>query len=163
MTARVLDGNAVARAIREEVVQVAAFTATAGRPPELGIVLVGDDPASHVYVRNKIRAGMDAGMFVDLQQLPATATLDDVLGVVGRLNASDVHDRHPQSPLLGRWAARPSARCSTSSIREGRGWLQPGVTSASWCRSATVSGVHACGRDRTARPGGIAMRASAPS
>jgi len=81
MTARVLDGNAVARAIREEVAPgVAAFTATAGRPPGLGIVLVGDDPASHVYVRNKIRAGMEAGMFVDLQQLPATATLDDVLG-----------------------------------------------------------------------------------
>ncbi len=103
MTARVLDGNAVARAIREEVAPgVAAFTATAGRPPGLGIVLVGDDPASHVYVRNKIRAGMEAGMFVDLQQLPATATLDDVLGVVGRLNASDVHDGIlVQSPLPG--------------------------------------------------------------
>ena len=101
MSARLLDGNAIARAIREEVTPgVAAFTDRAGRPPGLGIVLVGDDPASHVYVRNKIRAGMDAGMFVDLQHLPSTASLDEVTSVVLRLNRSDVHDGIlVQSPL----------------------------------------------------------------
>jgi len=101
MSARLLDGNAVARAIRDEVAPgVEAFTARSGRPPGLGIVLVGDDPASHVYVRNKVRAGTEAGMFVDLQSLPASASLDEVVAVVTRLNHSDVHDGIlVQSPL----------------------------------------------------------------
>ena len=101
MTARVLDGTAVAGQIREELrPRVAAFTARAGRPPGLGIVLVGDDPASHVYVRNKIRSGMDVGYGVDLQHLPATSTLADVLAVVRRLNRSATHDGIlVQSPL----------------------------------------------------------------
>ena len=42
-----------------------------GRPPGLGIVLVGDNPASEIYVRNKVRAGSDSGLWVDLQRLPA--------------------------------------------------------------------------------------------
>ena len=57
MAARVLDGTAVADAIRAEVAPaVGAFTARAGRPPGLGIVLVGDDPASAIYVRNKLKS-----------------------------------------------------------------------------------------------------------
>jgi methylenetetrahydrofolate dehydrogenase (NADP+) / methenyltetrahydrofolate cyclohydrolase len=79
---------------------VQAFTARAGRPPGLGIVLVGDNPASEVYVRNKVKAGTDAGLWVDLQRLPATASLDDLLALVHRLNASAAHDGIlVQSPL----------------------------------------------------------------
>jgi len=79
---------------------VQAFTARAGRPPGLGIVLVGDNPASEVYVRNKVKAGTDAGLRVDLQRLPATAALDDLLALVARLNASPAHDGIlVQSPL----------------------------------------------------------------
>lgn len=101
MTARSLDGTAVAAQIKDELrPAVAAFTQAAGRPPGLGIVLVGDDPASHVYVRNKIRSGMDVGFHVDLQQLPADASLDQVRAVVRRLNRSDTHDGIlVQSPL----------------------------------------------------------------
>ena len=111
MTARILDGNAVAAQIREQLrPEVAAFAARAGRPPGLGIVLVGDDPASHVYVRNKIRSGMDVGFVVDLQHLTAAASLDDVLAVVRRLNRSAHHDGIlVQSPLpagLGEEAER---------------------------------------------------------
>ena len=63
MTARLLDGNAVAAAIREELrPEVEAFRARAGRPPGLGVVLVGDDPASHIYVRNKVKAGGETGL-----------------------------------------------------------------------------------------------------
>jgi methylenetetrahydrofolate dehydrogenase (NADP+)/methenyltetrahydrofolate cyclohydrolase len=100
-TARLLDGSAVAAQIREELrPRIGAFTAAAGRPPGLGIVLVGDDPASHVYVRNKIRSGMDVGFAVDLQHLPATSALADVLAVVRRLNRSATHDGIlVQSPL----------------------------------------------------------------
>jgi methylenetetrahydrofolate dehydrogenase (NADP+) / methenyltetrahydrofolate cyclohydrolase len=101
MTARVLDGQALAARMQEEIKpEVAAFAAKHGRPPGLGIVLVGDDPASQVYVRNKVRAGTEAGFRVDLERLPATASLDDVLALVERLNASDAHDGIlVQSPL----------------------------------------------------------------
>jgi methylenetetrahydrofolate dehydrogenase (NADP+)/methenyltetrahydrofolate cyclohydrolase len=101
MAARVLDGTAVAAAIRGEVAPaVAAFTARAGRPPGLGIVLVGDDPASAIYVRNKLKSGAETGMRTDLEQLPATTTLGELLAVVDRLNRSEVHDGIlVQSPL----------------------------------------------------------------
>jgi methylenetetrahydrofolate dehydrogenase (NADP+) / methenyltetrahydrofolate cyclohydrolase len=101
MSARVLDGQAVAAAIRESVLpDVQRFTAQAGRPPGLGIVLVGEDPASEVYVRNKVRAGTESGLRVDLERLPATATLDALIGLVRRLNGSDRHDGIlVQSPL----------------------------------------------------------------
>jgi len=89
---------------------VQAFTAKAGRPPGLGIVLVGDNPASEVYVRNKVKAGTEAGLWVDLQRLPATATLGDLLSLVERLNASATHDGIlVQSPLpsaMGKSAAQ---------------------------------------------------------
>jgi len=89
---------------------VQTFTAKAGRPPGLGIVLVGDNPASEVYVRNKVKAGTDAGLWVDLQRLPATATLADLLSLVERLNASATHDGIlVQSPLpaaMGRGATQ---------------------------------------------------------
>src|SRR5439155_4722421 len=90
MAARVLDGTAVAAAIRAEVAPaVAAFTARAGRPPGLGIVLVGDDPASAIYVRNKLKSGAEAGLRTELEQMPATTTLPELLAVVERLNDSD--------------------------------------------------------------------------
>ena len=101
MAARVLDGTAVANAIRAEVgPAVAAFTARAGRPPGLGIVLVGDDPASEIYVRNKLKSAGDAGLRADLMRLPATAAIEDLLAVVEQLNHSAPHDGIlVQSPL----------------------------------------------------------------
>ena len=101
MTARVLDGQALAARMQEEIKpRVAAFAARHGRPPGLGILLVGNDPASEVYVRNKVKAGTDAGFRVDLQRLPETSSLDDVLALVDRLNRSDAHDGIlVQSPL----------------------------------------------------------------
>ncbi len=111
MTARRLDGAAAAAAIRAELApEVAACAARLGRPPALAIVLVGDDPASQVYVRNKDRAGADAGLRVAVHRLPASASLEDVLGLVDRLNAADDCDGIlVQSPLpaaLGRAAAQ---------------------------------------------------------
>jgi len=111
VTARLLDGKAIAAAIRESVLpDVHAFTARVGRPPGLGIILVGEDPASEVYVRNKVRAGTESGLRVDLQRLSATASLDELLGQVSRLNASDSHDGIlVQSPLpaaMGKGAAQ---------------------------------------------------------
>jgi len=101
MPARVLDGAAVAREIRDEVAPaVAAFTVQAGRPPGLGIVLVGDDPASAIYVRNKLKSAGEAGLRADVEHLSPTTRLEELLAVVERLNRSDAHDGIlVQSPL----------------------------------------------------------------
>jgi methylenetetrahydrofolate dehydrogenase (NADP+)/methenyltetrahydrofolate cyclohydrolase len=83
-----LDGTRVANAIRAEVSpRVAAFQLAQGRPPALHIVLVGDDPASHIYVRNKERAGTEAGLRVVVHRLPDSASLSDLLTTVHSLNA----------------------------------------------------------------------------
>lgn len=101
MAARVLDGQALAKRMREEIApRIAEFTRQYGRPPGLGIVLVGHDPASEVYVRNKLKAAAEIGFRTDLERLPATATLGDALALVERLNRSDAHDGIlVQSPL----------------------------------------------------------------
>ncbi len=111
MTARVLNGQEVAAQIRAEAMPaVQEFTARAGRPPGLGIVLVGENPASEVYVRNKVKAGGETGLWVDLQRLPANASLPQLLDLVDRLNRSDRHDGIlVQSPLpdaMGRGASQ---------------------------------------------------------
>jgi len=88
-----LDGRALAARMREELApQVLEFDRRHGRPPGLAIVLVGQNPASEVYVRNKLKAGSEAGFRADLERLPESASLPDVLALVGRLNASPVHD-----------------------------------------------------------------------
>ena len=101
MPARRLDGAAVAAAIRAELAEsVSAFTSSAGRPPALSIVLVGDDPASHVYVRGKERAGQETGLNVVVHRLPATTELRTLLELVAALNADDgVDGILVQSPL----------------------------------------------------------------
>ena len=111
MTARVLDGASVAAAIRASVApDVQAFTAAARRPPALGIVLVGENPASEIYVRNKVKAGGESGLRVDLRRLPAAATIDQLLNLVRELNNSPEHDgilvQSPLPPEMGRGAAQ---------------------------------------------------------
>jgi len=93
MSARILDGQALAGRLQQELApQVAAFTAAQGRPPGLAIVLVGSHPASEVYVGHKLKAGRAIGFRVDLERLPETSSLADVLSLVERLNRSSVHD-----------------------------------------------------------------------
>lgn len=101
MGARLLDGQALASRIQQEIKpEVAEFARRQHRPPGLAIVLVGRNAASEVYVRNKLKAGSDVGFRADLERLPDTASLADVLALVERLNRSDVHDGIlVQSPL----------------------------------------------------------------
>src|SRR5215212_6052829 len=101
MSARVLDGQALATTMQEEIrPEVAAFTAQHGRAPGLGIVLVGDNAASEVYVRNKLKAGGTVGFRADLERLPASASVTDAVALVERLNRSEAHDGIlVQSPL----------------------------------------------------------------
>jgi methylenetetrahydrofolate dehydrogenase (NADP+) / methenyltetrahydrofolate cyclohydrolase len=111
MAARLLDGAAVAAQIRAEVApRVAAFAGRRGRPPGLGIVLVGENAASEIYVGGKVKSAAAVGLRVDLERLPAAASIADLLALVDRLNRSDVHDGIlVQSPLpdaMGRDAER---------------------------------------------------------
>ncbi|MCB9563530.1 MAG: bifunctional methylenetetrahydrofolate dehydrogenase/methenyltetrahydrofolate cyclohydrolase FolD [Kofleriaceae bacterium] len=86
MTARVLDGKALAATVRGEVAVRAAARRARGVAPGLAVVLVGDDPASAVYVRSKTRAAQAAGVEVFDHKLPATTTQRELLDLVGRLN-----------------------------------------------------------------------------
>ena len=101
MTATLLDGKAVAQQIRDELTdRVANVKLRLGRPPALAIVLVGDDPASEVYVRNKLKTAEDAGMGVHLERLSGSSSLAQLLGVVERFNRDSKYDGIlVQSPL----------------------------------------------------------------
>ncbi|MEX2445990.1 MAG: bifunctional methylenetetrahydrofolate dehydrogenase/methenyltetrahydrofolate cyclohydrolase FolD [Dehalococcoidia bacterium] len=87
MTARIIDGAAIAAEVRADVARdVAAHVAAGGAQPHLSVVLVGDDPASHVYVRNKGRACEEVGMTSETIHLPASTAQQEVLDTVARLN-----------------------------------------------------------------------------
>ena len=93
MTARLIDGKAVAATIREAVASnVPEFVRRVGRPPGLATVLVGEDPASAVYVRAKNRATADAGMTSFAHNLPDTISEADLLQRVMDLNADEQVD-----------------------------------------------------------------------
>jgi len=90
MTAKRIDGKAAALAIRERVAEhVAEFERRVGRAPGLATVLVGEDPASAVYVRSKNRATAEAGMASFAHNLPDTITEDELLQLVLDLNADE--------------------------------------------------------------------------
>ena len=93
MTARLIDGKATALDLRARVsVEVARFRATTGRAPGLAVVLVGEDPASAVYVRTKGKATVEAGMESFEHKLPADTPETDLLDLVDRLNADPAVD-----------------------------------------------------------------------
>ena len=90
MSAKLLDGKAVAARVRAEVAQRAAqFAARHGRRPGLAVVQVGEDPASSVYVRNKRRSSLEAGIESFAHDLPANASEPEILAVVHALNRDD--------------------------------------------------------------------------
>ena len=101
MTAVIIDGAAIADEIRAEIAQDAArFKEQFGYPPGLGVVLVGDDPASAQYVRMKRRACEKAGIASIPHLLPETATQEDVEAAVGALNDDPtVHGILVQLPM----------------------------------------------------------------
>ena len=101
MAATILDGKAVAQEIRAELAsRVARVRQKLGRPPTLAIVLVGDDPASHVYVRSKLKTAEEAGIGVRHERLPVTATLAATLAIVRRFNEDrSIDGILVQSPL----------------------------------------------------------------
>lgn len=101
MTATIIDGKAFAARVREKAgKQVAILKEKHDLTPGLAVVLVGEDPASEVYVRNKGKATTEAGMKSEEIHLEATATKEEVLAVVQRLNADPtIHGILVQLPL----------------------------------------------------------------
>jgi methylenetetrahydrofolate dehydrogenase (NADP+) / methenyltetrahydrofolate cyclohydrolase len=101
VTARIIDGKAFAEQVREKVAaHVARLKADHGITPGLAVVLVGEDPASQVYVRNKGRQTLEAGMQSFEHKLPAETSEADLLALVERLNADPaVHGILVQLPL----------------------------------------------------------------
>src|SRR5687767_10421108 len=101
MGARKLDGVACAARLREDVApRIAAFQQRYGRPPGLAVVLAGQNPASEVYVRNKIKTVSEAGCRAQLLRLDQSASADEALALVRKLNADEAVDAIlVQSPL----------------------------------------------------------------
>ena len=101
MPATIIDGKQVASRIRGEIrEQALAFTAETGVVPHLAAILVGDDPASAVYVRNKQKACEESGLKSTLYRLPAEATQMDLLDLIADCNLDDtVHGILVQLPL----------------------------------------------------------------
>ena len=100
MTAQLIDGNALSRQLRTEVAQRTAALKARGITPGLAVVLVGDNPASQVYVRNKVKACTDCGMHSVLEKYGADMTEAALLARVQALNAdAGIHGILVQLPL----------------------------------------------------------------
>ena len=100
MSAHIIDGNALAQHWREQVARDCVDLQARGVKPGLAVLLVGDNPASQVYVRNKVKACEQAGLYSVLEQLPADLSESDLLARVDALNRDPlIHGILVQLPL----------------------------------------------------------------
>lgn len=100
MTAQIIDGNALSQQIRAEVAQRAAALTARGVKPGLAVILVGDNPASQVYVRNKVKACEDSGLHSVLEKYDATLGEAELLARIEALNRDpSIHGILVQLPL----------------------------------------------------------------
>lgn len=100
MTAKIIDGKAIAQEIRADLAKRVAELTAQGKTPGLHVVLVGDNPASKVYVRNKQRACEEVGINSTVHRLAEDTTREQLLGLIEQLNAdSKVHGILVQLPL----------------------------------------------------------------
>lgn len=109
MSATIIDGKVISAAVRQQVAEdTAAFTAKTSIVPHLAAVLVGEDPASQVYVRNKERACAKCGLKSTLHRLPTDTTQEQLSDLVAELNADEsVHGILVQLPLPKQLDAEP--------------------------------------------------------
>jgi methylenetetrahydrofolate dehydrogenase (NADP+)/methenyltetrahydrofolate cyclohydrolase len=100
MTARLIDGNALSRQLREDVARRAAALTARGHQPGLAVILVGEDPASAVYVRNKVKACADNGLHSVFEKYDASLSEADLLARIDALNNDPaIHGILVQMPL----------------------------------------------------------------
>ena len=107
MAAKIIDGKALAQSLRVDCKARATLLSEAGCRPGLAVILVGGDPASRVYVNNKVRACADVGVNSTLFEFPATVSEDDVLSLIRTLNQEpSVHGILVQLPLPAQVSVR---------------------------------------------------------
>ena len=100
MSAHIIDGLALSRLLRTQVTERAQTLKARGMTPGLAVVLVGDDPASQVYVRNKVKACEESGLHSVLERYPASLTQAELLARIASLNADPaIHGILEQLPL----------------------------------------------------------------
>lgn len=100
MTAQLIDGNALSKQLRQDIAQRAAALSAQNKQPGLAVVLVGENPASQVYVRNKIKACHDCGFHSVLEQYPASLSQAELLARIDALNNDHkIHGILVQLPL----------------------------------------------------------------
>ena len=100
MAAQLIDGNALSREMRAQVAERAAALTARGHRPGLAVVLVGEDPASQIYVRNKVKACHDAGLHSVFEKFDATLSEADLLARIDTLNHDPaIHGILVQMPL----------------------------------------------------------------
>ena len=99
--AQIIDGKRISKEIRAEIAeQTYAFKAERGYAPGIAVIIVGEDPASQVYVRNKKRACEEVGFYSESYELPADTTQDELLSLIDRLNSDEnIHGILCQLPL----------------------------------------------------------------
>ncbi|MBP0963000.1 MAG: bifunctional methylenetetrahydrofolate dehydrogenase/methenyltetrahydrofolate cyclohydrolase FolD [Oscillospiraceae bacterium] len=100
MSAQIIDGKAVGAKLREAIKAETAELIAAGTTPGLAVILVGDDPASHVYVNNKKKGCTEVGFYSEVYELPTETTQEELLALVEKLNKQEnIHGILVQSPL----------------------------------------------------------------
>jgi len=100
MTGRIIDGAVIAREVREEVAREVAALSARGITPGLAVVIVGENPASQIYVRNKVRTAESLGLKSARVTLPAAVSQAELMATIAQLNAApDVHGFLVQMPL----------------------------------------------------------------
>ncbi len=98
--ATIIDGKTIAAELRKEIAEDVAALKKSGKKPGLAVILVGDDPASHVYVGNKVKACVEVGIESFEHRMPADSTQEQVRHAIKNLNANkDVHGILLQLPL----------------------------------------------------------------
>src|SRR5213083_714083 len=101
MPAHIIDGKALAQAVRDQIAKdAAALLARSGITPGLAAILVGDDPASHLYVKNKQKACESVGIFVADHRLPSATSQTELLALIDKVNQDPrIHGILVQLPL----------------------------------------------------------------
>jgi len=101
VAARLIDGKTLAQQVRERLAKESAeLLSRTGIKPGLATILVGDDPASHLYVKNKQKASEAAGIYIDDHKLPASTTQAELLALIGKMNVDPkIHGILVQLPL----------------------------------------------------------------
>jgi len=100
MPAKLLDGNQLSRQLRAEIATASAILTAKGTKPGLAVILVGENPASQIYVRNKVKACEDANIYSELIRLPQDISEQELLDHIHQLNADEqIHGILVQLPL----------------------------------------------------------------